>query len=88
MSASAVQFRGVTPVIEAYEMNNVPNWALFCGKNIFGQYTDNAPDWTVGSQILSLLNIFPISLSIKDLPASHLYFLMDMSHLGDIGTTI
>lgn len=50
MSASAVQFRGVDPVIDAYELNNVPNWALFCGKNIFGQYTDG--DITEGANLL------------------------------------
>lgn len=38
MSSSAVQFRGADQAVEAYEMNAVPSWALFVGKEILGQY--------------------------------------------------
>lgn len=50
MSHSAVQFRGVAPVVEAYELNKVPVWALFCGRNILGQYRGKSID--EGAQLL------------------------------------
>jgi len=47
---SAVQFRGVGPVVEAYELNKVPVWALLCGRNILGQYRGKSLD--EGAQLL------------------------------------
>jgi hypothetical protein len=49
--ASSVQFYGIDKAVKAYEDNNIPSWALFCGKQLLIKYSGD--DIGEGANILS-----------------------------------
>lgn len=49
-SASSVQFKGINAAVQAYEHNDVPSFAIVCGKDILYQWIGE--DITEGSALL------------------------------------
>jgi hypothetical protein len=74
--ASGIQFYGIESVVAAYELNKVPNWGLFCGKQFQFKY-DEGSDMAEGAEKLKA-----ILTRLAEVKSSNTYTLTVYEELG------